>query len=194
MPKIKLGMKNCLYPNPIILAGVTINGKPSYTTVSYCAIANREPAMMAVSLNKLHYITAGINKSNRFSINIPPVNILEKADCCGLISGRDMDKSTLFKTFYGVLEDAPMIEECPINMELKVIHSLELEGTNQFIIGQVIESYCEEKYMTNHLPDLKKINPILLSLDESNYYNVGEVIGKAWSAGKRLIDSSQRLK
>ena len=42
MSKIKLGKKNCLYPNPIILVGVNINGKPTYTTVSYCVIANRE--------------------------------------------------------------------------------------------------------------------------------------------------------
>ena len=192
MSKIKLGKKNCLYPNPIILVGVNINGKPTYTTVSYCAIANREPAMMIISLNKLHYISAGIKETNSFSINIPSADMLEKADYCGLVSGKDVDKSNLFKTFYGVLEDVPMIQDCPINMELKVIHSLELEGTNQLIIGRVIESYSEEKYLTNNHPDLKKINPILLSMYESNYYNVGEAIGKAWSIGNCLIESNLR--
>jgi flavin reductase (DIM6/NTAB) family NADH-FMN oxidoreductase RutF len=190
MPKIKFGMKNCLYPNPMILVGVNYNGKPTYTTVSYCAIANRVPAMMMISLNKSHYISAGIKESDSFSINIPSADMIEKTDYCGLVSGKAVDKSELFNTFYGVLEDVPMIKECPINMELKIIHSLELEGTNQLIIGQVIESYSEEKYLTNDLPDLKKINPILLSMDESNYYNVGEVIGKAWSVGKSFFESN----
>jgi flavin reductase (DIM6/NTAB) family NADH-FMN oxidoreductase RutF len=190
MSKIKLGKKNCLYPNPIILVGVAFNGIPTYTTVSYCAIANREPAMMVISLNKTHHISAGIKKNGNFSINIPSLDMIKKTDYCGMVSGKDIDKSQLFKTFYGVLEDVPMIEECPVNMELKVIQSIELEGTNRLIIGRVIESYSEERCMTNDFPDLKKINPIVLSMYESNYYNVGEAMGKAWSVGKGLIQSN----
>ena len=51
---------------------------------------------------------------------------------------------------------------------------------------QVIESYTEERYLTNNLPDLKKINPILLSIYDFNYYSVGEKIGKAWNVGKDI--------
>lgn len=182
--KRKIGNQNYLYPTPMVLVGVNIDGKPNYTTVSFCAIANRIPAMMAISLNKSHYTSAGIREIGTFSINIPSVEMIEKVDYCGLVSGKNIDKSTLFRTFYGVLENTPMIDECPINMELKVIHSLELEGSNRLIIGQVIESYSEEKYLTHNLPDLKKINPILLSMYEFNYYNIGEIIGKAWSVGK----------
>lgn len=54
------------------------------------------------------------------------------------------------------------------------------------IIGKVVESYSEERFLTNNLPDLKKINPIILSMYENNYYNVGEPIGKAWNIGKSV--------
>lgn len=33
---------------------------------------------------------------------------------------------------------------------------------------------------------MKKINPILLSIYEFNYYSIGEKIGKAWDVGKTL--------
>ena len=59
-------------------------------------------------------------------------------------------------------------------------------GTNIIIIGEVVQTYSEEKYLTNHIPDLKKINPILLSIYEFNYYSVGEKIGKAWDVGKNI--------
>ncbi len=59
-------------------------------------------------------------------------------------------------------------------------------GTNIIIIGEVIETYSEEKYLINNIPNLKKINPILLSIDEFNYYSVGEKVGKAWDAGKNI--------
>lgn len=186
MNKIKIGNKNYLYPDPTVLVGVTMNGKPNYLNVSYAGVANRDPAMLFVSLNKLHYSTIGIRKNKTFSINIPSVIMLAATDYCGLVSGKDVDKSALFHTFYGVLENAPMIEECPINIECEVIQELELEGSNILFIGKVIESYSEEKYLTNDLPDIKKINPILLSVNDFNYYSVGDKIGKAWNIGKSL--------
>ena len=186
MRKIKIGNKNHLYPNPIILVGTTVNGKPNYLNVSYTGVANRDPAMIFISLNKLHYSCIGIKKNKTFSINIPSTDMLEVTDYCGLVSGKDVDKSTLFHTFYGVLKNAPMIEECPVNIECEVVHELELDGSNVLFIGKVIESYSEEKYLTNALPDIKKIDPILLSIYDYHYYNVGTKIGKAWDAGKRF--------
>ncbi|MCB2360814.1 flavin reductase family protein [Clostridium estertheticum] len=69
-------------------------------------------------------------------------------------------------------------------MECRVVHELDLGGTNIIIICEVVQTYSEEKYLTNNIPDLKKINPILVSIYEFNYYNVGEKIGKAWDVGK----------
>jgi len=186
MNKIKIGAKSCLYPTPTILVGSNVNNSPNYLNVSYCGIVNRIPAMMSISLNKSHYTCDGIRKSNSFSINIPSAEMLEVTDYCGIVSGNDVNKSKLFNNFYGELKNAPMIEECPVNIECELIQELDLGGSNVNFIGKVIEVYTEEKYFTNNTLDLKKINPILLSLYEFNYYNVGEKIGKAWEVGKIL--------
>jgi flavin reductase (DIM6/NTAB) family NADH-FMN oxidoreductase RutF len=184
MNKIKIGNKNYLYPNPVILVGANVNGKPNYLNVSYCGIVNRVPAMISISLNKSHYTCKGIKENKAFSINIPSLEMLEITDYCGIVSGKEVDKSKFFNTFYGSYENIPMIEECPINMECKVIHELDLGGSNITFIGQVIESYSEEKYLTKGIPNLRKINPILLSIYEFNYYSVGKEVGKAWNIGK----------
>lgn len=186
MNKIKTGSKNYLYPNPIVLVGVKVNGKPNFLNVSYCSISNRTPAMISISMNREHYSYNGIRQNKAFSINIPSVEMLKVTDYCGLVSGEKVDKSKLFSIFYGELNDIPMIEECPINIECRVIQEVDLGGSNITIIGEVIQTYSEEKYLTDHIPDLKKINPILLSMYEFNYYSVGEKLGKAWEVGKSI--------
>ncbi|WP_283607163.1 flavin reductase family protein [Faecalispora anaeroviscerum] len=184
MEKIKIGSKNNFYPTPTIIVGVLIDGKPNYLNVSYAGIANRNPAMLFVSLNHLHYSTEGIIETKRFSVNIPSSEMLVKTDYCGLVSGRTVDKSTLFHSFFGVLGDVPMIEECPVNIECEVVHELKMES-NVIFIGKVIESYTQERYLTNHLPDMAKIDPILLSMNDFYYYSIGSKISKAWDVGKK---------
>jgi hypothetical protein len=75
-----------------------------------------------------------------------------------------------------------------------VVQELDLEGSNVLFIGKVLESYTEEKYLANGLPDIKKINPILFSINDTNYYSIGNNIGKAWDVGKNCarIDNRKR--
>jgi len=184
--KIKVGNKNYLYPVPTVLVGANVNGNPNYLNVSYCGIVNRVPAMISISLNKFHYTCNGIRENNSFSINIPSAEMLEVTDYCGIVSGKDVNKAKLFNIFYGDCNNAPMIQECPVSIECSVIHELDLGGSNIIFIGKVVETYTEERYLTHNVFDLKKINPILLSVYEFNYYSVGEKIGKAWEVGKNL--------
>lgn len=188
MKKIKIGNKGYLYPNPTVLVGANVNGRPNYLNVSYCGLVNRIPAMISISLNRNHYTCNGIKQNKSFSVNIPSVDMLDVTDYCGIVSGNEVDKSILFNAFYGDLNDVPMIQECPINMECTVVQELDLGGTNIIIIGEVVQTYSNEKYLTNNIPDIKKINPILLSIFEFNYYSVGEKIGKAWDVGKSISE------
>ena len=45
-------------------------------------------------------------------------------DYCGLYSGRKVDKSRLFEVFYGELKTAPLIMECPVNLEKRMTHNV----------------------------------------------------------------------
>lgn len=74
-------------------------------------------------------------------------------DYCELFSGNKVDKSQLFETFYGKLRTAPMIRECPINLECKLLQTLEFD-MNKAFIGEIVEAYAEEQYLTNNIPDI----------------------------------------
>jgi hypothetical protein len=58
---------------------------------------------------------------------------------------------------------------------------------NEFFIGEIMAVYSDERYLTNGIPDIKKINPLILSMPENSYFTTGDHIAQAWGAGKKLI-------
>jgi flavin reductase (DIM6/NTAB) family NADH-FMN oxidoreductase RutF len=170
---------------PTTLVGANVGGKPNYATIAYCGIVNSNPPLISVCLRRTRYTITGIKENGTFSVNIPSADMVEVTDYCGIVSGRKVDKSTLFETFYGKLETAPMIRECPLNMECKLIQTLEF-ATHDTLIGEIVEAYAEEQYLTDGVPDIKKIDPILYSTKDSNYWRVGEYLAQAFSVGEKL--------
>ena len=184
MEKTRLGARTYLYPMPVVLVGANVDGKPNYLTVAYCGIAQHTPPMISVALGKPHYTNIGIKENNTFSVNIPSVEMLEITDYVGLNSGKKVDKSELFENFYGVLKTAPMIRECPLNLECRLVQAIDVGGLNDIFIGEIVETYAEEKFLTDGKPDIRKISPIVFSMHDNNYWKVGEHLGRAWSIGK----------
>jgi|YelNatPaOPRAMG01_1025707.scaffolds.fasta_scaffold151061_2 flavin reductase (DIM6/NTAB) family NADH-FMN oxidoreductase RutF len=182
--KKTLGAKTFLYPMPTVLVGAEVDGKPNYLTVAFCGIVHYKPPLIVVALGKSHYTNQGIKANGTFSVNIPSEDMVEIVDYCGIISGREFDKSSLFETFYGTLETAPMIADCPLNLECKLFHTIDFDGSNDIFIGEIVETYVDEKCLTNDLPDITKLKPILFSMYDNNYWKVGGYLGKAWEIGK----------
>jgi flavin reductase (DIM6/NTAB) family NADH-FMN oxidoreductase RutF len=183
MAKVEIGAKPFLYPMPTTIVGANVNGKPNYLTIAYCAMVNSRPPLIAVSLEKSHYTNPGIKENGTFSVNIPSAALMEATDYVGIVSGHRVDKSTVFEAFYGKLGTAPMVKECPLNLECKLVQTLPLVGDEVFI-GEIVAVYSEEQYLTNGIPDIRKLDPIIFSIEDDNYWRLGEHLGKAFKVGK----------
>jgi flavin reductase (DIM6/NTAB) family NADH-FMN oxidoreductase RutF len=181
--KVKLGIKNCLYPMPTTLVGALVNGKPNYVTIAHVGIMDL--TSVSLGMNKSHYTNQGIKENKTFSINIPSTKMVKETDYCGLNSGKNEDKAHLFKTFYGTLETAPMIEECAINMECQLVKTVDFSNHDIFI-GRIAETYCDESVLTDGNVDFDKLQPILFVMNEGSYRKIGGKIAKTWSIGKQL--------
>ena len=184
MSKTKLGPSTFLYPKPTLLVGAMVNGKPNFMTASWSGIACHNPPVISVAIRPERYTYNGIIEHGTFSINVPSSDIVEKVDFCGIYSGRDTDKTKLFNVFYGKLKNVPLIEECPLNLECKVIHTVEI-GTHTLFIGEIMETHANEDCLTNGKPDIKKIDPIIYATGTRQYYNIGNEIGKAYKIGSK---------
>jgi len=185
MKKLEIDNNAYLFPMPIVLVGTMIDGKANFMTVGWVSRVNFRPPMIAVCINKSHYTPKGIMENRSFSVNIPGRSMLEVTDYCGLVSGKTINKSELFELFYGKIPMAPMIEDCPLNMECKLVQTVELPS-NYLFIGEIEGAYCEDRFMTDGKPDIKKVDPFVLTVPDNRYWAVGEHVGDAWSIGERL--------
>jgi len=185
MKKIQIG-KNVFLPMPVTLIGTELGGRPNFLTAGWIARVNADPPMIAVAINRANASPEGIQKNKTFSVNLPTAAMLQVTDYCGLVSGKDTDKSGIFDIFRGVLTGAPMIQDCPLTIECYLTETVELP-THMLFIGEIVGGYANENVITGGKQDMKAIDPLLLTMPDNSYWTLGECAGKAWSVGKRLV-------
>ena len=136
MSKIEITPKIAPFPKPTALIGSLIDDRPNFMNIVWFNRVNRSPNIWAASVNKKHHTLEGIKQNGSFSINLPSPDLAVKTDYCGLVSGRDVDKSELFDVFFGKLKTAPMIRECPVNTECLVQDTIDLPD-HVIVLGEV---------------------------------------------------------
>jgi len=186
--KIPLGKIPYVYPIPITLLGAQVNGKPNYATVGDFGLMGIDPALVCVSLHREHYTTLGILDNGTFSLNFPTTSMLSLVDTCGVFSGREIDKSSLFDSFYGELQTAPIITECPVSLECRVLQPILIQH-RQIFIAEVHCAYVEEVYLDEvdgkkQIASMNHLDPILYALD-NRYYSIGQPIGVGYQEAKQ---------
>ena len=167
------------------ILGTQYEGKPNFMALGWAMRVNANPCLIGACVHKSHASYDAIMETNQFSICFPTADMVAVTDYVGLASAKRTDKSEVFDVFYGDLENAPMIRECSMCYELRVHTPVDL-GSNTFFIGEVKGVWSEDKYFTDGAPDVKKMNPFLLSMPDNQFWSVGDVIGRAWHDGKAL--------
>jgi flavin reductase (DIM6/NTAB) family NADH-FMN oxidoreductase RutF len=182
MSKKKLGPQPMIWPHPTVLVGANIDGKPDFAAVAWAGVAAGNPASVIIGLQPHRYSLKGIYQNRTFSVNVPSADLVKETDYCGLVSGKDTDKvkDCKFKVFYGDLKTAPLIEECPINLECEVSHILNL-GSHMLVVGKVAETYFSEDCLTDDKPDIKKVKPF--AFGPGGYFAIGEAFAEAFKIG-----------
>jgi flavin reductase (DIM6/NTAB) family NADH-FMN oxidoreductase RutF len=188
MGKVQADFKTLRYPLPITLVGAIVEGKPNFLTIGYFAILSHLPPVVSVTLYKNHFTVKGIKESGAFSVNIPSADMVKITDYCGIASGRKVDKSKIFKSFYGRLNTVPMIEECPLNIECKLFQTIET-GNNLIILGEVASVYANEEVLSEGVPDIRAIDPLVLFGSVYHSWKFGPEIAGAYRIGKNFKDS-----
>ena len=191
MEKISIGNNVFLLPMPMVLVGSRKEGRANFMAVAWVSRVNASPNAMCIAIGN-KFTAEGIFENKEFSINIPSVDLMPQTDLMGIVSGRDYDKSKEFDIFYGALKNAPMICECPVMMECRLVKSVRLEVDTLFM-GEVMNVWSEEKYLTNGAPDITKVSPFCLSMPDNRYWSLGKEIGKAWHEGMKLKDKLQKI-
>jgi len=185
MKKVKIGPTPMVWAHPTTLVGADVDGKPDFAAVAWTGVAASTPPAVSIALQHPRYSLKGIRQNQTFSVNIPSRDIVKETDYCGLISGAKTDKvkDCNFKVFYGKTAHAPLIKQCPINLECEVRHMLNM-GSHMLVIGEVIETHVSEDCLTEGQPDINKVKPFAFL--PGKYHAIGEAFADAFSIGKEI--------
>ena len=127
-------------------------------------IVNGEPPMISVALHHHHHACKGIRQNMTFSVNVPSTDLVRETDYCGIKSGAEVNKveDCQFNVFYGKLNDAPLIDQYPINHECEVMY-MPNPGSYLLIIGRIEEIHISESCLTSGKPDVNKTRPFVFN-------------------------------
>lgn len=138
--KEQLGPTNALYPTPTVLVGATVDGRANFITVAHIGIMTHHH--ISVGLGKIHYTNAGIHENRTFSVCLPPAELVVETDYCGIMTGKKTDKAALFDVFYGQLQSAPMIGQCPVCMECRLDRVIDFP-THEVFVGEIVQTHAD---------------------------------------------------
>ncbi|MBN1152553.1 MAG: flavin reductase family protein [Dehalococcoidia bacterium] len=188
MKKVKKGPQTWMFPLPALLIGAMVDGNPNVMTAAWGSIANAEPPMVCVAIRRNRYTRNGIEVGGGLTVNIPSARQAREVDFCGIESGAKADKIARcgFTVSTCGATGAPMVEDCPVNLECKIDQIVEL-GTHSLVVAFVLETYVSENCITDDTLDVAKADPLVyLTGPARKYVHAGAPAGDAFSVGLSL--------
>ena len=187
MDKIELSAQDLTPVRPIFIVGADVDGRPNFMNVGGGGSVSFNPPMIALPIQPHRYTLRGILENRTLSVNIPVTAQVNEADYTGIVSGARTDKARDcgFDVFYGKLKTAPMIRQCPLNMECTLMHVL-TSNSHAIVIGRIEASYVSGEYVREGKLNPGDMNPLLWIPGKADYVGVGSAVGKCWTAGKEI--------
>ena len=188
---------NMIYPLPAVMVSTADkSGKANIITVAWTGTVCTNPAMLYISVRPERYSYGLLKDSGEFVVNLTTEKLKKATDWCGVRSGRDVDKWEAMHLTQGKaskLQYAPIIEECPVNIECTVTEVKELGSHHMFLAKveavQVGEEYLDKKGRLQ----LGKAG--LLAYSHGEYLTLGKSLGTfGWSVRKKPDVDKKRKK
>lgn len=124
------------------------DGKNNALAVGFAANVSGTPPMAMVGIVPEHYSYELIRENGEFVINIPTKGFEKEFYYLGSHSGRDEDKFSALdlKWTEGSQVSAPILTDCPISAECKVVDCVRT-GDHDLFIASVVAVHCTEDWL-----------------------------------------------
>jgi len=176
--KVEVEPQAAAYPAPAALVtAFKPDGSANAMTAAWIANICAIPPALVVGIRDVRYTCELIDQTGCFGVNIPSSKIAPEIDYCGLVSGREHDKikETGLTIFKGKVVEVPLIEECPINIECRVLQKVKV-GSHFAFFGEILKVYYSEEMIgEDNKPDL--LLGDIIAYGTRKYYRLKEAIG-----------------
>lgn len=181
-----------LLPVPAVMVTVADGAdKANIITLAWVGTVCSDPPMVGIAVRPSRYSYELLNRSGDFVVNIPRAGQAEAVDWCGNVSGRDVDKFARcgFHAQPGARVVAPLIEECPVNLECVTRHRLSL-GAHDLFIGEIVAAHYDEEVCDSRgRLDAARVDA--LAYVNGDYWTLGDKVGTYGFAIKQAKESQK---
>ncbi|MBN1886015.1 MAG: flavin reductase family protein [Candidatus Krumholzibacteriota bacterium] len=165
-----------LAPVPVVLVGCGHQtlGR-NVITIAWCGVGCSDPETINVSIRPERHSHRMIRESGCFTVNIPTPDLLDAVVTCGTVSGREKDKFALagLTPLDGETVKAPIVAECPVNIECRVLKVVPL-GAHDMFIGRVSAKRADAGHVTDGRISFERIP--LVAYVNGRYRLVGDPV------------------
>jgi flavin reductase (DIM6/NTAB) family NADH-FMN oxidoreductase RutF len=184
VPKIVKKPFVALRPVPVVLVSCGHGEQANILTIAWTGILCSNPPQVGIGVRPDRHSHGLIQATGEFVVNVPGEGLLDEVEYCGFVSGRDAHKfaASGLTLVPGSAVQTPIIAECPINLECRLVHTLPL-GSHDLFIGEVVAVQLSEAVLDERgRVDNDRLKPILFTGDE--YWGLGRLLGRYGSRRK----------
>lgn len=192
--KRTLGPLERIFPMPCVLIA---SGTPEYAglmTASWINVVSNTPPTIAVGIRSSRETYQHVEATQAFSVNIPTSEMADVADYIGLYTSTKLSQpkplTTELTLSPGTASLAPIINECPYNLECIVSHVTEV-GHYYVVLAEIVETHASEAILVDEESDLVSmdaLDPLIYIAGAREYRRLGPKVADAYSVGKRFVD------
>ncbi|MBQ1537860.1 MAG: flavin reductase family protein [Ruminococcus sp.] len=164
-------------PLPPTLVSCGSGDSANLLTVAWTGICCTRPPVVYISVRPERFSYGLIKKTGEFVINLPTEPLTRAVDLCGVRSGRDCDKFALagLEPREASQVSAPIIAQCPVNIECRVREVIPLGSHDMFLADVVAVDAAEELIDEKGRLALEKAG--LIAYAHGQYFSLGKVLG-----------------
>ncbi len=144
-------MKSCLQPMPRVLVSCRgLHGENNVLAVAYCCNCSYAPPMIMVGIVPTRYSYKLIKESGCFVVNLVDKRYQDTFYYLGKHSKQDGDKlqAKNVRMEDGKIVHAPILSDCPVNIECTVVESI-VTGSHEMFIGKVEYVHAQAALVDN---------------------------------------------
>jgi len=127
--------------------------------IGYVGFTCWQPPTICLGINTARYSGEVIRQTREFVVALPGPDHVLNMDYCGFISGVDCDKfqAAGFTPVPGEIVKAPLIRECPVNLECQLREVITV-GSHDLFLGQVVKTHVDEQCLSGE----ERLRPLVL--------------------------------
>ena len=178
--KVQRDVFRPIYPTPAgLITSALPEGRPNIITLGEVYMLSLTPLVLGISIRPSRLSHEIISATGEYVVNIPTAAMTDAVDLCGMVSGRDVDKfaATGLTPSPASVVKAPLIAECPLSIECKVLQIMPF-GSHHVFAGEAVATHVDEAI----LDERGQIDPVIaqgIAFVARGYFAVGDLVAPA---------------